>query len=106
MKKPSLYPQPLDLLVDCLRSKDPADLATWFAPEGEGIFLQEVVDAARVRTMEDLLDAFSIDTEDPHCPKPETEEWWMIYEWHPVRKQLIRGEELRERLKRERLLLA
>lgn len=92
------YKTPFDLLLSCVQALSKEELAQRFAPEGEGIYLQEVVDATRVRTMEDLLDAFSIDLEDPSHPKPETEEWWVIFQWHPVNKQLIRGTELRASL--------
>lgn len=90
--------QPLELLLDCIKSLSKEERIERFSPEGEGFFLQEVVDASRVRTMEELLDSFSIDEEDPKHPKPETEELWMIYQWHPVKKQLISGDDLRNKL--------
>jgi len=97
-KEPNPYKEPFDLLISCVQNLSKEELTRRFAPEGEGLFLQEVVDVSRVRTMEDLLDSFSIDLEDPAHPKPETEEWLIVFQWHPVNRQLIAGEELRRRL--------
>ncbi|MCC2869650.1 MAG: hypothetical protein HWD57_17105 [Candidatus Accumulibacter cognatus] len=101
MKKTSNpYSQPLELLLQCLNRLHPEEIEKRFAPDGEGLFLQEVVDVSRLSTTEDLLDSFGVDMTCPDHPKPETEEWWMIYQWHPVCKQLISGVELRKNIEK------
>jgi len=101
MKKTSNpYSQPLELLLQCLNRLHPEEIEKRFAPDGEGLFLQEVVDVSRLSTTEALLDSFGVDMTCPDHPKPETEEWWMIYQWHPVCKQLISGVELRKNIEK------
>ena len=94
----SPYADPVELLQSALHPYSDEELARRFAPDGDGVFLQEVVDAARVTSMEDLLDSFSIDLDDPAHPRPEEEEWWVVFQWHPPTKQLIRGDSLRRRV--------
>lgn len=92
----SIYADPAELLQSAISIYSDAELQRRFAPDGEGVFLEEVVDAARVTSKDDLLDSFSFD--DGEVPAVEDEEWWIVAEWHPQRKQLLRGDELRKRV--------
>lgn len=91
------YKNPLELLLQVLQPVSAADLEKAFSPTGSGVDYQEVVSANRVESTEDLLDSFSFG-EDP-VPSPEKQELWIIFQYHPVTKQLIQGSALRQAIR-------
>lgn len=101
MPETNLYTDPTELLLKCLTNLSSEEITRMFAPDGKGFFEQEVVDASRVTSTEDLLDSFSFADNEANIPNVVTEEWWIIFQWHPVKKQLLTGDQLRERIARQ-----